>query len=58
MKARLWLCAGATALCAAASGAAMAADAIPITVSAGVRDPIDTHLYVALAKGRRREPGV
>lgn len=38
--------------------AALAADAIPLTVSVGVRDPIYTHLYVALAKGFLKEEGL
>jgi NitT/TauT family transport system substrate-binding protein len=34
------------------------AQPIPITVSVGVRDPIYTHLYVALAKGFLKEEGL
>ena len=40
-----------------ASGSVFA-QATPLTVSVGVRDPIYTHLYVALAKGFLKEEGL
>jgi NitT/TauT family transport system substrate-binding protein len=58
MKRRHWLAAMMVALFGMGTGPAVAAESIPITVSVGVRDPIYTHLYVALAKGYLKDEGL
>ena len=47
-----------TALAAFAIDSPALADGLPITISAGVRDPIYSHLYVAVRKGYLEEEGL